>query len=137
PGAIGRGRVRVRRGSRPAAGAPGAAAAAPPAARACGMAGGVEARSGNQRSARLFHLARFTAAGRRSRRREDAHRALPRVRGADADLVIWDPDAEFVVDERRLHQRHKRTPYEGMTLRGRIKETYARGRLVYRDGQPQ
>ena len=57
--------------------------------------------------------------------------------GADADLVIWDPDAEFVVDERRLHQRHKRTPYEGMTLRGRIKETYARGRLVYRDGQPQ
>jgi allantoinase len=55
--------------------------------------------------------------------------------GADADLVIWDPEAEFVVDERRLHQRHKRTPYEGMTLRGRVIETYARGRLVYRDGQ--
>ena len=54
--------------------------------------------------------------------------------GKDADLVVWDPDAEFVVDERRLHQRHKRTPYDGCTLRGRVMETYARGRLVYREG---
>jgi allantoinase len=53
--------------------------------------------------------------------------------GKDADLVIWDPDAEFVVDERLLHQRHKRTPYDGLMLRGRVMETYARGRLVYRD----
>jgi allantoinase len=52
--------------------------------------------------------------------------------GKDADLVIWDPEAEFVVDERRLHQRHKRTPYAGYTLRGRVMETYSRGRLVYR-----
>ncbi|MEO6238392.1 MAG: allantoinase AllB [Vicinamibacterales bacterium] len=52
--------------------------------------------------------------------------------GRDADLVIWDPDATFVVDERRLHQRHKRTPYDGMTLSGRVIETYAKGRVVYR-----
>jgi allantoinase len=55
--------------------------------------------------------------------------------GKDADLVVWDPDATFVVDERRLHQRHKRTPYDGLTLRGRVIETYARGRLVYRVGE--
>ena len=54
--------------------------------------------------------------------------------GKDADLVIWDPDAEFRVDERRLHQRHKRTPYAGLTLRGRVIETHARGRVVYRGG---
>ena len=53
--------------------------------------------------------------------------------GKDADLVIWDPDEEFLVDERLLHQRHKRTPYDGLMLRGRVRETYARGRLVYRD----
>jgi allantoinase len=53
--------------------------------------------------------------------------------GKDADLVIWDPDEEFIVDERLLHQRHKRTPYDGLMLRGRVRETYARGRLVYRD----
>jgi allantoinase len=51
--------------------------------------------------------------------------------GKDADLVVWDPEAEFLVDERRLHQRHKRTPYAGLTLRGRVMETYARGRVVY------
>ena len=53
--------------------------------------------------------------------------------GMDADLVVWDPDAEFVVDESRLHQRHRRTPYAGRRLRGRVIATYARGRLVYGD----
>jgi allantoinase len=53
--------------------------------------------------------------------------------GKDADLVIWDPDAEFVVDETALRQRHKRTPYAGRTLRGRVLATCARGRLVYGD----
>ena len=53
--------------------------------------------------------------------------------GKDADLVVWDPDATFVVDEPRLRQRHKRTPYAGLTLRGRVIETYVRGRLVYGD----
>jgi allantoinase len=52
--------------------------------------------------------------------------------GKDADLVIWDPERAFQVDERRLHQRHKRTPYAGVTLRGRVIETHARGRVVYR-----
>jgi allantoinase len=51
--------------------------------------------------------------------------------GKDADLVVWDPDAAFVVDETLLRQRHKRTPYAGFTLRGRVIETYAKGRLVY------
>ncbi|HEY4122417.1 MAG TPA: allantoinase AllB, partial [Byssovorax sp.] len=46
--------------------------------------------------------------------------------GKDADLVIWDPDATFVVDERALRQRHKRTPYDGRRLRGRVIRTYAR-----------
>jgi allantoinase len=54
--------------------------------------------------------------------------------GRDADFVIWDPDAEFVVDESRLRQRHKRTPYAGRRLRGRVLETYVRGDVVYRVG---
>ena len=29
--------------------------------------------------------------------------------GKDADFVVWDPDATFTVDARRLHQRHKTT----------------------------
>ena len=54
--------------------------------------------------------------------------------GRDADFVIWDPDAEFTVDERTLRQRHKRTPYAGRSLRGRVAETWVAGRVVYRDG---
>jgi len=53
--------------------------------------------------------------------------------GMDADLVIWDPDAEWTVDAARLRQRHKITPYLGRRLRGRVIETYVGGRLVYRD----
>lgn len=50
--------------------------------------------------------------------------------GYDADLVAWDPDAEWKVDPARLRQRHKLTPYEGMTMRGRVMGTYVEGRLV-------
>jgi allantoinase len=53
--------------------------------------------------------------------------------GLDADLAVWNPSAEWVVDQRRLRQRHKVTPYHGRTLCGRVVETYVRGRLVYRD----
>jgi allantoinase len=53
--------------------------------------------------------------------------------GLDADLVVWDPSVEWTVDQQRLHQRHKLTPYHGRALRGRVIETYVRGRLVYRE----
>lgn len=55
------------------------------------------------------------------------------VAGARADLVVWDPDAVFVVDQRTLRQRHKRTPYHGVALRGRVAQTIVGGRLVYGD----
>ena len=38
--------------------------------------------------------------------------------GYDADLVVWDPDAEWTVEPDRLQQRHKLTPYAGRRLRG-------------------
>jgi allantoinase len=52
--------------------------------------------------------------------------------GMDADLIVWDPSAEWTVDQQRLHQRHKLTPYHGRMVKGRVIETYVRGRLVYR-----
>jgi len=51
--------------------------------------------------------------------------------GADADLCIWDPDAELVVDPQRLQQRHKLTPYAGCRLRGVVRTTFVRGRRVW------
>jgi allantoinase len=53
------------------------------------------------------------------------------VEGADADLVIWDPNEEFRVDPQKLHHRHKITPYAGETLRGVVKKTFVRGRKIY------
>ncbi len=55
--------------------------------------------------------------------------------GCDADLVVFDPDAEFVVDSRQLHHRHPATPYEGRTLAGRVVATYLRGERIAVDGQ--
>ena len=55
--------------------------------------------------------------------------------GADADLVIWDPDAEFVVDAERLYHRHSVTPYHGRRLRGCVRTTILRGAVVFEDGR--
>ena len=54
--------------------------------------------------------------------------------GCDADLVVWDPDAEVVVDPKKLYHRHPLTPYAGNRLHGVVSETFLRGRVVYRDG---
>jgi allantoinase len=55
--------------------------------------------------------------------------------GCDADVVIFEPEAEFVVTEDRLHYRHPVSPYLGEKLRGVVKATYLRGQCVFTDGQ--
>jgi allantoinase len=55
--------------------------------------------------------------------------------GRDADLVIWDADAETVVDPATLYHRHPATPYAGRRLRGKVLTTILRGEIVYDAGQ--
>jgi len=55
--------------------------------------------------------------------------------GCDADFVVWDPDAAFMVEASRMRTRHKQTPYAGRTLRGIVKQTYLRGRKIYDNGE--
>jgi len=55
--------------------------------------------------------------------------------GADADLVVFDPDVEWKVTADDLHFRHKISPYLGATLHGRVRETWLRGDLIFRDGK--
>lgn len=47
--------------------------------------------------------------------------------GYDADLVIWDPEASFVVDPATLRHRHPVTPYAGRTLYGVVWRTLLQG----------
>jgi allantoinase len=56
--------------------------------------------------------------------------------GRDADLVLFDPDEEFVVEPGSLHHRHKLTPYAGRKLTGVVKRTWLRGQPVQLDSAP-
>jgi allantoinase len=51
--------------------------------------------------------------------------------GCDADIVVFDPDAEWTVTEEDLRFRHKLSPYLGAKLRGRVLETYLGGECIF------
>jgi allantoinase len=54
--------------------------------------------------------------------------------GFDADLLIWDPDADFTVDAAALEHRNKITPYQGRRLQGQTLRTILRGETIYERG---
>ncbi len=51
--------------------------------------------------------------------------------GAPADLVLFDPDAPFVLDRFTLLSKSKNTPFDGARMQGRVKATLVGGRLVH------
>ena len=55
--------------------------------------------------------------------------------GRRADLVAWDPDAEFVVAPELLYQRQHLTPYSGVPLRGLVHHTWSAGKMVFAHGR--
>lgn len=54
--------------------------------------------------------------------------------GADADIVIYDPNKDFTITCENMHSDYDHTIWEGVSLRGTIDKTYSRGKLVYNDG---
>ncbi len=54
--------------------------------------------------------------------------------GYDADLVVFDPDAEFSLSAADLHYRHPVSPYLGERLQGRVQATFLRGVAVFEHG---
>lgn len=55
--------------------------------------------------------------------------------GADADIVLWDPDLTTTATAANRHGNVDYTPYEGMTFHGGPAAVYVRGGLVYKDGE--
>ncbi|MFZ5918994.1 MAG: dihydropyrimidinase [Chloroflexota bacterium] len=55
--------------------------------------------------------------------------------GYDADLVIFDPQKEVILNKNVLHERVDWTPYEGIKLWGWPRHVFSRGQTIVRDGE--
>jgi dihydroorotase len=51
--------------------------------------------------------------------------------GAPADLVLFDPDAPFVLDRFTLKSKSKNTPFDGARMEGRVLRTFVGGVQVF------
>ncbi len=55
------------------------------------------------------------------------------VIGAPADVTIFAPDMEWVVDTKNFASKGKNTPLAGSTLKGKVMATISNGKPVYKD----
>ncbi|MGE5619956.1 MAG: dihydropyrimidinase [Sphingomonadaceae bacterium] len=55
--------------------------------------------------------------------------------GADADLVIFDPNVEWKVEAKEMHSLAGYTPYEGWSIKGKVMATMLRGKMVMENGR--
>ena len=51
--------------------------------------------------------------------------------GAPADLVLFDPDAPFVLDRFALQSKSKNTPFDGARMEGKVLQTWVAGTRVF------
>jgi len=57
--------------------------------------------------------------------------------GEPANVAIFDPTHEWVVDRDVVASKSKNTPYHGRTVRGKVRHTVFAGQVVVRDGVAQ
>ncbi|RPI85511.1 MAG: dihydropyrimidinase [Chloroflexi bacterium] len=57
------------------------------------------------------------------------------IPGADADIVLFDPNHLTTITQSILHENVDYTPYEGLQLEGRVHTTILRGRVLVRNGE--
>lgn len=53
--------------------------------------------------------------------------------GTEANVTVFDPNREWVVDTHDFASKGRNTPFEGCTFKGKVLATIARGRMVYCD----
>lgn len=53
--------------------------------------------------------------------------------GARADLLIFNPKREWIVDKNKFKSKGKNTPFSGRSLKGKNEMTFVGGKLVYDD----
>ncbi|HSD69027.1 MAG TPA: dihydropyrimidinase [Woeseiaceae bacterium] len=55
--------------------------------------------------------------------------------GADADIVVWDPESHKTISAKTHHQNIDFNIFEGMAVKGCASHTISRGKVVYADGK--
>lgn len=55
--------------------------------------------------------------------------------GHDADVVVFDPEGSWTIDQEQLHSKAKWSPFHGRRLRGRLLTTMLRGQVLVQDGK--
>ena len=53
--------------------------------------------------------------------------------GSSADLVIFDPDEEWVIEPEKFASKGRNTPFAGTAVKGRVKYTIVGGEIIYQD----
>ena len=105
----------------------------------------------NRKDVGLSQIVNWTSTATSKRAGLDARKGAIKV-GADADIVFWDPEAEYQVREARpphfsvfpcsfpcipqvtretLQFKNKLSPYQGFVLKGQVQQVYLRGNLAY------
>ena len=55
--------------------------------------------------------------------------------GSDADIVLWDPIAEYTISAATHHMRVDYSMFEGFHVRGNARDVYSRGELIVSNGE--
>jgi dihydroorotase len=64
-----------------------------------------------------------------------AEHGRPVMAGEPANLVVFDPEATWHVQQARLASKSRNTPYVGVELRGQVRHTLLHGEPVVNDGK--
>ena len=57
------------------------------------------------------------------------------AKGSDADIVVWDPDAEWTLSKETQQSACDYCPLEGTKLKGAAQKVYLRGMLAAENGK--
>lgn len=86
--------------------------------------------SANERNHSISKVMEWTSHRTAVHARLDHRKGSIRM-GYDADLIIWDPDAQTQITKDELHFKNKLSPFEGAKLKGQVQQTFLRGKLSW------
>jgi allantoinase len=64
-----------------------------------------------------------------------AHRKGDLAPGMQADIVVWQPEQEFIVDGQKILVKNKIGPYHNKQLSGVVETTFLAGKIIFQQGK--